>query len=356
MLWPLVVANLKMLLRDRVALFWALLFPVVFVVGFGFFRFGEPPTSTVAVVDHAQNGASQGFLAALGANPVLKLEPYPDEERARTALTQGDVRYALILPPEFGRGGEASTVTMLYDRAQVTAPLVVGVVQRYVDEMNLHLIGAQRVLSLQAEPVQSRRLRYFDFVLPGLVGMAVMQFSIIGMAVGLAEARELKLLKRLQTTPLSVGTFFLARVLANMVLAGVQAGLLLAVGVLAFDAYIVPRGLVWGIPLIMVSNMIFLNLGFVAGAVSKTVNAASGLGNAIAMPMMIFSGVFFDTAGLPRVLAVMAQYLPLTPLIDSLRGMLLEAKPLWAYPVDLAILGGWMVVSAVLAVRLFRFT
>lgn len=49
------------------------------------------------------------------------------------------------------------------------------------------------------------------------------------------------------------------------------------------------------------------------------------------------------------------QYLPLTPLLDALRGVMLEAKPLWTYPGELGILAGWVVLSGVLAVRLFRF-
>ncbi|MFN3975236.1 MAG: ABC transporter permease [Dehalococcoidia bacterium] len=353
MLFALVVANLKMLARDRVALFWAVVFPLIFVVVFGLFRLDRPPISIVAVVDKAQNDFSRSLTEGLGGITTLKLEPYPDEALARKALSEGSVHYALFIPP--GETPAVQSVTLLYDRSRPSAPLVVGMVQRFVDEMNLRAVGAPHLVSLQAEPMQSRRLSYFDFLLPGLVGMAVMQFSIIGVAVMMASYREQKILKRLLTTPLPVHSFFAARILASLMLSLVQAAIILAVGVAFFHAHINYSALGWAVPIILLGNLVFLNLGFVAGALSKSVNAASGLGNAIAMPMMFFSGVFFETGSLPKVLAASVQYLPLTPLLDTLRGVMLEAKPLWAFPGELGILAGWVVASGLLAVRLFRF-
>ena len=53
MLLPLVLANLKMIYRNRQALFWALAFPLIFVGIFGLFRLDELPTVELLVVDYA---------------------------------------------------------------------------------------------------------------------------------------------------------------------------------------------------------------------------------------------------------------------------------------------------------------
>jgi ABC-2 type transport system permease protein len=73
------------------------------------------------------------------------------------------------------------------------------------------------------------------------------------------------------------------------------------------------------------------------------------------MPMMFFSGVFFPTESLPKVLAVSVKYLPLTPMLDAMRGVVLEGDPFWDYPAKLAILGAWIVGTAIVAVKTFRF-
>ncbi|MBI4282695.1 MAG: ABC transporter permease [Chloroflexi bacterium] len=95
--------------------------------------------------------------------------------------------------------------------------------------------------------------------------------------------------------------------------------------------------------------------GLHRGAIAKNVRAADGLANAVTMPMMFFSGTFFPRESLPGVLSAVVGYLPLSPLLDAMRGVALDARPFWEYPTELAILGGWIAVTSVVAVRLFRF-
>ena len=74
MFFSLLLANLKIIVRDHQALFWALVFPLIFVVVFGLFRMDEPGTTTVAVVDKSQDSVSQALITNLGDIELLKLE------------------------------------------------------------------------------------------------------------------------------------------------------------------------------------------------------------------------------------------------------------------------------------------
>jgi ABC-2 type transport system permease protein len=128
----------------------------------------------------------------------------------------------------------------------------------------------------------------------------------------------------------------------------------MGVGVALFGGHIYGN-IGWVLVLVILGNLVFLNLGFIIGAIAKTVRAADGLANAVALPMMFLSGVFFPKEGLPRVLGECVEYLPLSPLLDSLRGVALEGKAIWAYPDELSILAAWIVLSSIVAVRVFRF-
>ena len=150
-------------------------------------------------------------------------------------------------------------------------------------------------------------------------------------------------------------SFFASQIIAYLLLSLVQAAIILAAGVFLFNGHIYGNVL-WVFVLVLFGNIIFLNLGFIVGAIAKRVEAANGFASAIAYPMMFFSGVFFPTDGLPGVLSKIVQYLPLTPLLDALRGVTIEAKPVWAYPWELAILGIWIAVTSVVALRVFRFS
>ena len=102
--------------------------------------------------------------------------------------------------------------------------------------------------------------------------------------------------------------------------------------------------------------MVFLNIGFILSAWAKTPAAASGMGNAVALPMMFFAGTFFSTATLPWVLPQAARALPLTPMLEGLRDVAIDSVPLWDTWPNLGALGIWIAVTALIATRVFRFS
>lgn len=360
MLFALFVANLKMIVRNRLALFWALVFPLIFLVIFGLFRFDTPRSFKVAVVDHAQDRLSQGLIGELASIEALKLDSSRAEGEARGALKDGEVDFVLILPAglastALGGQGQPAPIILLYDEAQFqTNQVIIGLVQRFLDQTNMAIQGARPLLGLQPQGIAARRHSYFDFLLPGFVGMGIMTYSVIGMASTISMYRQQKIFKRVLATPLKVRDFFISQILANLVLSLVQAAIILVAGVLLFDATIYGN-LAYVFLLVLLGNMIFLNLGFIVGSFSQTVQAASGLGNIVTMPMMFFSGVFFPTDTLPRALAIVVGYLPLTPMLDAMRGVLLDNRSVWSYPAALGLLGAWIIVTSVVAVRTFRF-
>jgi ABC-2 type transport system permease protein len=347
MLFPLLIANLKIIIRNRQALFWALVFPLIFVVVFGLFRVGEPSTTTVAVVDMSQDPVSEALIANLSSIELLELDLDLDEGEATEALEDGEIGLVLFIPENLAeRVREQSPVSpvplrVLYDQSRFqTNQLVLGVIQQFIDQTNMALQDARPLIELQPEGIQARTVEYFDFLLPGFIGMGVMMYAITGMASVVALYRQQKIFKRLLTTPLRVRSFFAAQIIAHLLISLIQAAIILAAGVFLFNGHIYGNVL-WVFVLVLFANIIFLNLGFIVGA--------------IAIPMMFLSGVFFPSENLPSVLSQIVQYLPLTPLLEALRGVAIETEPLWAYPWELGILGIWIIVTSVVAIRVFKF-
>ena len=357
LLFHLTIANLKMLARDRQALFWALVFPLIFVIVFGlFFRDTQAP-QTLAVVDYAQDSMSAQLMEDLKQVDALNVVVRDDEAQAREELSRGELGHLLIIP-----AGLAATVsdnppariTLLYDDADPLSSIMVVAMRRFVDGANLQMAQTPTRLELVPEGVSSRSIEYLDFLIPGLAIWGVMNFSIIGVATSMAAYREKRILVRLLATPLKIRVFFAARVLSSLVLSIVQAAIILAAGWLVFGVR-VEGNLLHIALLVVLGNIVFLNLGFIVGAFSKTVAAASGLGNAVGLPLMFMSGVFFPIENLPTVLRIIVEYLPLAPVLEIVRGIVLHSNAFWDFPLQIAIVCGWIVLSAVAAVRTFRF-
>jgi ABC-2 type transport system permease protein len=341
-------------------MFWSLAFPLIFVVVFGLFNFDDPSPIEITVVDHAQDPLSQRLVQELQAQGFLDVQLSDDEAAARQAVADGDAGYVLIIPAGLAQqvmppASAGASLTLVYDDSQIqTNSIVQSILTQFLSQANMAIQGAQPLLQLEAQGVIARNVTYFDFAMPGFIGMGVMTYGIIGIASVMALYRQQKIFKRIKATPLKVRTFFTAQVLAYLVISLLQAAIILSVGVFVFGANVYGN-VVWMFPLIVLANLSFLNIGFIVGSFAKTVEAASGLGNVVAMPMMFFSGVFFPTDSLPTVLSNVVEYLPLTPLLDALRGVMVEAKPLWDFPAEIALLVGWVVVSGVVAIRIFRF-
>ncbi len=355
MLISLVLANLKLIYRDRQAAFWAIAFPLIFLLIFGLFNFNDLNPFDVVVIDHANNELSEGLIKDLDSLELLDLEMGFDEDAARQEVADGDSNYLLIIPEGLDPTTNPGDLTLIYDESEFqTKQLVEGLIMRFLDGANLRLRGVQPLLGLQSQGIQGQPVEYFDFLLPGLIGMGVMTFSIIGMGTTMAQYRQQRILRRIQATPLKVRTFFIAQVLAWLMLSLVQTAIIMTAGTVIFSA-VIYGNYFWVLPLVILANLTFLNLGFIVGSLSKSVQAASGLGNLLTMPMMFFSGVFFPADSLPAIMSYAVKYLPLTPLLEALRGVLLDAQPLWDFPTQLGLLVGWVVVTAIIAVKTFKF-
>ena len=357
MLAVLVVANLKMLVRNRQSLFWALAFPLIFVGIFALFDLGDAPTHEIAVVDFAQDEVSRRIVTGLESIDNVEVEIWSDSQAARQEVIDGDLDFLLILPR--GLAGDVGAnvparIELLYDQGRPTAASGIGLIQRFLDQVNLALVDAPVALGLDVQGVRTLETDYFDFLLPGFVGMRVMTFSIIGLATVLALYREQKIFKRILATPLRVRTFFASLILAYLALSLVQAAVILGAGVFILDAN-VHGNLGYLAILVVLGNLVFLGIGFVVGAYAKTVSAAAGLGNAVVMPMMFLSGTFFPTDDLPRGISTVVTYLPLAPMLEAMRGVSLDAKPIWDFPLELAVLAAWIGGMSLVAMRVFRF-
>ena len=301
----LLVANFKIMLRDRQTLFWALAFPLIFVFVFGLFDVGEPGSVDLAIIDRVKNQVSISIGVDLAAIDFLDIDTeYSSQGEAEKAVRNGKLDYLLVIPEALAAegGGAPVPLALYYDKANVVENQIVeGVIRQLLDDVNLQVAQVDRAVQPTPQPVQAQEIEYFDVLLVGLAGMGVMFNSIIVIAVVITSYRSQGILKRIMVTPLAVRYYFAAEVLSRLLLALVQAAIILGVGVFIFGAHI-HGNIGWLFLIVALSTPIFLNIGFAIAGLARSAAAASGIGNAVVVPMMFFSGTFFPTSSLPSFL------------------------------------------------------
>lgn len=336
------LASLKMLRRNRSALFFSLLFPLVFMFIFGLvFGKGDAGRVDVGVV------GSGPLVTALSVSPTVSLHPQPSERVAVKRVKDGKDDAALIMT---GRHA-----TLYYSNVLPTqAAIAKGIVQGTADAVNLAAVHREPTVTVAPQSVESDRLRYIDFLVPGLIAMSLSQSAVFGVSGALVSFRERGIIRRLRVTPLPLSEFAIARIVSHVVLALAQTLVLLTVGRLFFGVHLKANLLALA-PLVIAGALCFIVLGFLVGAISKTQDATNAIGNIVTLPMVFLAGVFFPIDGAPGWLQAIARFLPLTYLANGLRDVAIRGHSFASTGTDLLVLFGTAVGIAVLSIRFWRW-
>jgi len=358
MFWKLFTSDLKMLARNRQASFWALFFPLIFTVIFGLFFGKTTSVGTVGEIKQSDSQIANGLDQALTDSKLFKIVKLDSVDEAKSEMKKSAISAALYIPEGFGdRSPNAPTsVQTIYDEgnAQVNSVLI-GFLNSYLTSVNFQAQNAKVIFSIEQVRMSDRELTYFDFVLAGILGLALMNSSIIGISVAMSKYREDKILKRITTTPLPTTVFILAEVLSRLVMNAIQITIILLVGHYFFDGHIYGNLLIL-IPLVLAGAILFQLLGFVIASLSKTADAAQGMATALTIPMMFLTGVFFPIDQLPKWLSSVVQFLPLAPLLRMIRQVMLEAISPFENPTNAIIVVAWILGALLISIWKFRLT
>ena len=347
----LTLYNLKIMSRNRHSTFWALFFPLLLVVVFGLFQVGNFGGATVTIVNNSTNDESKELIDQISSNNFFEVKQIGSTEEALNQLNNGETEYVLTIPPEFTYNMNEALSLQYTDQDPQQNEITLLMLSNFLDRTNT---ASPNNNTIQTIEIKKPEATYFDTVLLGLVGLGIMTNSIISIAVKISNYRNQSILKRMLVTPLPIWKFFASEITAHLILAIIQAIIILGVGILLFGASI--RGNPAGLLLIiLLGSVVFLNIGFIMSAWTNSPSAASGMGNAIALPMIFFSGTFFSATTLPWIMPVLSEALPLTPMLSALRDIGINGYPIWAVWKDIAALAAWIVVTSVIAIKVFRF-
>ena len=257
-------------------------------------------------------------------------------------------------PDEESTAPLAEIVLTIDPARQVLIPIMQGMLTRVLDGIDHNLTGQPKVLGLRTEAGSARELRTIDYLLPGILGMSLMQLGLFATAQPLVALRVQGVLKRLNATPLSRTSLLTAYVAFRLTVALFQTAVCVLIGRYAFKVAIV--GNVWALSgWLFLGTLVFISLGFFMAAISRNEEICIGLGNIINLPMILLSGVFFPVNHLSRVFDYILPFVPLNYLGDALRQTMVDAPPVHPPGVNLLVLGAWVVVMTGLSVRFFTW-
>jgi len=339
----LLLARLKEMYREPEVIFWVFIFPILLALGLGIaFRNKPADVSRVALVAGPEAAQARELFRTVSAAGTVHVDLLPATE-AFNRFRLGKVD--LVVTPR------AAGFDYLYDPARPESVLARSV----TDDALQAAAGRKNRVATTGRISSEPGARYIDFLIPGLLGMNLMNSGMWGIGFALVDLRQRKLLKRFVASPMRRSDFLLALASSRLVLMLIELALLLGFGVLAFHMHVAGS---WTSILIVSSlgALCFGGVGLLTASRAQKIETVSGLINLVMMPMWILSGVFFSYERFPALLHPLIKALPLTALNDALRAAILEGAPLAHQSGRLLVLGLWGVLSYLLALRWFRWT
>lgn len=333
--------------RDRAAVVFSILLPVLFLVLFGtvYKNSSVPKLNLLAV------GPVSLIREAQAADPagLAKIMTVTTSKSLPTALAA--VRKGTDDGVLEQRG---NTLILRYSIADVTkAGIVQSVLGSIVQEANQ--AGRAPTFTLAASQVQDKALKGIQYVTPGLLAWALASGAAFGSAITLVTWRQNKLLRRLRLAPVGTGQIIAARIGISVAIGLVQMAVFLGIATLPYFGLKLTYAWYMAIPLVMCGILAFMSIGLLVGAVAKTQQAATSIANLVILPMAFLGGAFLPLDFAPTWIKDVSYAMPLAYLVNGMQDVMARGEgPAAALPAIGVLLAFTLVVSLI-AVRVFRW-
>jgi ABC-2 type transport system permease protein len=354
--------NTKRFFRDRLALFFTIVFPLIFLFVFGGLNGGNGDVSfNVAIINHSDSEFATQFVQKAEDSGVLEINSdLKTVDEAKEKMNRSEIDATIVLPENFGDVAAGSTfpsgeAEVVYTQNnQQSASALAAVLGDQFKTINAQFVENITPFTVKTTELKNKSLSPFDYTFAGLIGFAIIGMGIFGPVNVFPELKKMGILRRLSTTPLKVWQYFLSTMIGQLIIGVVSLAIMFAVAILVFHLNVVGN---WAelTLFILVSIIMILGIGLALGGWAKNERQVAPLANIVVFPMMFLSGTFFPRFLMPEWLQNISAFLPLTPVVDGIRLIATEGKHLIDILPQIGLIGLWLVIIYLIAFKVFRW-
>lgn len=310
-LTQLILVHFKTFFREPAILFWAVFFPIImaWVLGIAFSNKGESIRTVYVTGESAipEKITGEKVVGKETGNVYrIKFQKASEPEAIRAVKRGLTTLYIEV---------KGDSLIYHFDPLNSDAQLTHLILERSIAEASTK--------NTAIDPLQTHGTRYIDFLIPGMIALGLMNACIWGIGWSLIESRMKKLLRRMVATPLKKTIFFTSHMITRIVLGTFETILLLLFSYLYFGTRITGSVPAF-IAVFLAGIFAFAGIAILMASRTSKTEVANGLVNAITLPMMILSGIFFNYHNFPDWAVPIIQALPLTLIADSIRSIFIE--------------------------------
>jgi len=357
------IVSLKIFYREKTTMFFTTTFPILLILVFGTIFVDQDKVNfdlCLQDLDRTETSAEIAkALALTGKFRIIEVDPAVDAVRY---AGENKVNLVLVIPKDYEKSyvrylqfddpTAFATIEYVYDPSSSSVDKKIEILELVFARLNQGLSGKPQFARTEEISIHTRKYRFIDFFIPGIIAMAVMTASLFGTVNVNTELRQKGIIRKLSTTPITHTDWILSNILYQFVLAAISTTAMLLVSYAVFDVTLLINA--W-LPLFIVLDVFtFVGIGMILTRVAKEAQSAAAAANAVIFPMMFLSGSFVPLEMMPRYLQTFARALPLYYVNEGLRAAMVFHDNMTAL-IYSAIIGTFAVMVFILGITAARW-
>ncbi len=330
----------KQLIRDVRMMAVIFLFPVFLLGMFGYAINFDVHHIKIAVYDQDKSSVSREFINSLLSSEYFDLAGYLNSDKQiKQNLDEKLAQCVVVIPYNFSRefyANRPSKIQYLIDGVDGnTATVIMNYVNvatmSHSSKLTAEILarkGMNVFALIQLEPRFwfNPELNSTRFLLPGLIGMILIVVSVITIALSIVREKERGTIEQINVSPLSTIEMMIGKTIPYIVIALINAGLILLAGFILFGITI-KGSILWLIISILIFLFSSLCLGLLVSTIADSQQVAFQIGTLISMiPSLLLSGFIFPIESMPPIVQIITNITPAKFFIVCLRSILLKGE------------------------------
>jgi ABC-2 type transport system permease protein len=350
------------IIRDWRTLIILIGMPMAQIILFGFAITNEVNEAKIGILDKAKDEESRNIINKIDASSYLDITEYlSTDEEIEKVFKKGNVKEIIVFPADFGRDLWANNQADIQVVSDATDPNTADLIFNYtraiilnhLNEMNANIESPFQI-EINQQMLYNPALKGVYLFVPGLITVILMLISAMMTSISITKEKELGTMEVLLATPMAPVQVVLAKVIPYLLLAFIDAVLVLLLGYFVFDVPI--RG---SLVLLLFETLVFIVTALSLGVFISTRTSSQQVALMISLmllmlPTILLSGFIFPIENMPNPLQIISNIVPARWFVIILKGIMLKGLGIAAIWEETLILIGFIVFFIALSVKNYK--
>ena len=349
-------------LRDRKTLLILFGMPVMQILIFGFALTNEVKNSSIAVIDYAQDQASQELISRIEASRYFEIEKIEmDHHKIDESFKEGKVKLALIFPENFNADLMHLNKAQLQIITDATDPntantlnnYITAIIQDYQAELNQNVSTPYKIIP-ETRMLYNPQLKSVHGFVPGVMALVLMLICVMMTAVSIVREKEMGTMEILLVSPFKPLLVIASKAVPYLILSLVNVTSILLLSVFVLDLPV--NG---SILLLYAESTLFIITCLTIGIFISVKTSSQQVAMLISLmgmmlPTILFSGFMFPIENMPKVLQIITNIVPAKWYYIIVKSIMIKGLGFSAIWKETLILIGTTVFLLIVSLKSFK--